>query len=241
MRSSDSRVAVKTNKTADRKKAVPNTGVVVAKPGKVRAEKSDYVLRGISYTVVTIFTIILIAALLMYDRSTGVFKRGVEAADAQQNTRVAFDRMVADLRMAGFDYDRDGFPSGAAGTTWAAGRAYGLNNIVVPTTANGFNYRATTAGTSHATDEPAWPTTIGDTVNDNGIVWETLAGSSQAQQPDEQIEYIPPTFGHSHDLHKAHEDEGTGDNPDPAAVGERGAASAFLMFVDQRHGHSAAR
>ena len=142
---------------------------------------------------VTIFTIILIAALLMYDRSTGVFKRGVEAADAQQNTRVAFDRMVADLRMAGFDYDRDGFPSGAAGTTWAAGRAYGLNVIVVPTTANGFNYRATTAGTSHATTEPTWPTTIGDTVNDNGIVWETVAGSSQAQQPDEQIEYAGPS------------------------------------------------
>src|SRR5688500_9455446 len=58
-----------------------------------------------------IFAILLIAALLVYDRSNRVFKSGVEAAEMQQNTRVAFDRMVADLRLAGFDFDRDGVPT----------------------------------------------------------------------------------------------------------------------------------
>ena len=60
---------------------------------------------------VAIFAIIFVAALLIYDRSNRVFKNGVESADLQQNTRVAFDKMVSDLRMAGFDHDRDGSPT----------------------------------------------------------------------------------------------------------------------------------
>lgn len=58
-----------------------------------------------------VFAILFIAALLVYDRSNRVFKSGVEAADMQQNTRVAFDKLVADVRLAGFDYDRDGVPT----------------------------------------------------------------------------------------------------------------------------------
>lgn len=58
-----------------------------------------------------IFAVIFIAALLIYDRSNRVFQTGVQSADLQQNTRIAFDKMVSDLRMTGFDYDRDGVPS----------------------------------------------------------------------------------------------------------------------------------
>lgn len=58
-----------------------------------------------------IFAIIFIAALLVYDRSNRVFQHGMQSADMQQNTRIAFDRMVADLRMTGFDFDRDGLPA----------------------------------------------------------------------------------------------------------------------------------
>lgn len=57
-----------------------------------------------------VFTLILVAGLLIYDRSNKVFKQGVESAELQQSTRVGFDKIVADLRMAGFDYDRDGVP-----------------------------------------------------------------------------------------------------------------------------------
>ena len=64
---------------------------------------------------ITLFVIIILAALLLYDRSNRVFKTGVEAADTQQNTRVAFDKIATDLRMAGYDYDRDGVPAGSSG------------------------------------------------------------------------------------------------------------------------------
>lgn len=57
-----------------------------------------------------IFVIIIVAALLVYDRSNKVFKTSVELADMQQNSRVGFDKLVADVRMAGFDFDRDGIP-----------------------------------------------------------------------------------------------------------------------------------
>jgi prepilin-type N-terminal cleavage/methylation domain-containing protein len=59
-----------------------------------------------------IFAIIMIAALTVYDRSNRVFKNSTEAADLQQSTRIAFDKLVSDLRMAGFDYNRGGIPSG---------------------------------------------------------------------------------------------------------------------------------
>jgi hypothetical protein len=53
---------------------------------------------------------------------------------------------------------------------WANAHVYGANDIVVPTTSNGFRFRATVAGTS-AAGEPVWPTTIGATVVDNGVTW----------------------------------------------------------------------
>lgn len=59
-----------------------------------------------------IFAIIMIAALTIYDRSNKVFKAGTEAADLQQSTRIGFDKLVSDLRMAGFDYNRGGDPTG---------------------------------------------------------------------------------------------------------------------------------
>jgi prepilin-type N-terminal cleavage/methylation domain-containing protein len=59
-----------------------------------------------------IFAIIMIAALTVYDRSNRVFKTGTEAADLQQSTRIGFDKLVSDLRMAGFDANRGGTPTG---------------------------------------------------------------------------------------------------------------------------------
>ncbi|MEK6373071.1 MAG: fibronectin type III domain-containing protein [Acidobacteriota bacterium] len=59
-----------------------------------------------------IFAIIMIAALAVYDKSNQVFKQSTEAADMQQSTRIGFDKLVADVRMAGFDYSRGGIPSG---------------------------------------------------------------------------------------------------------------------------------
>lgn len=73
--------------------------------------------RGFSLTevlvAVAVFVTIFIAALLVYDRANRIFKTSVESAEVQQTTRVAFDRLVAEVRMAGYDFDRDGYPIGA--------------------------------------------------------------------------------------------------------------------------------
>ncbi|HEV8435812.1 MAG TPA: prepilin-type N-terminal cleavage/methylation domain-containing protein [Thermoanaerobaculia bacterium] len=77
--------------------------------------------RGFTLTEVlvatAIFTIIMLAALLMYDRNNRVFKSGVQATDVQQNTRIGFDKLVSDLRIEGFDYNRNGDPSGTDDAT----------------------------------------------------------------------------------------------------------------------------
>ena len=63
-----------------------------------------------------IFAIIMLAALAVYDRSNQTFKQGTESADLQQSTRIGFDKLVSDVRMAGFDYSRGGIPT----ETWQA-------------------------------------------------------------------------------------------------------------------------
>jgi hypothetical protein len=65
------------------------------------------------------------------------------------------------------------------GTAWEAATAYALNAVVVPTIGkeNGWEYRCTVAGTSHATTEPTWPTAEGGTVVDNTVTWTCQLGS----------------------------------------------------------------
>jgi len=47
----------------------------------------------------------------------------------------------------------------------------GLGSVVKPSVYNGFRYAALTNGNS-ALIEPSWPTTIGATVSDGGMIWE---------------------------------------------------------------------
>lgn len=55
---------------------------------------------------------------------------------------------------------------------WEVATAYGLGAMIEPSTPNGFVYRATVAGTSHATTEPTWPIVgIGSTVTDGTVTW----------------------------------------------------------------------
>ncbi len=44
-----------------------------------------------------------------------------------------------------------------------------------PTTPNTYYYQATVAGTTHASVEPTWPTTIGNTVSDGTVTWTCMA------------------------------------------------------------------
>lgn len=59
---------------------------------------------------------------------------------------------------------------GTKAPAWQAGHPYSLTNYVKAVTFNGCRYECTTAGTSGGT-QPTWPTTPGQTVNDNGVVW----------------------------------------------------------------------
>jgi hypothetical protein len=61
--------------------------------------------------------------------------------------------------------------------TWTASTAYGVNERVVPQARNGYVYKVTTAGAS-STEQPAFPTVIGQTVTDGGVTWtcEAVAG-----------------------------------------------------------------
>ncbi len=166
---------------------------------RTRSASSGYSLAEV-LVAAAIFTIVIVAALMIYDQSNRVFKRGVETADLQQNVRVAFDKLVGDLRMTGYDFDRDGIPTGSAGFVWQASRGYALGDLVTPTIANGFTYRldsvtggpGVTTCTSNGTP-PTWSTTIDAIVNDNSCRWRTLAAVNQYQQPDEQIEFAGPT------------------------------------------------
>lgn len=57
------------------------------------------------------------------------------------------------------------------GPTVARNTAYTVGYRVIPATPNGYAYDCTTAGTSHATNEPTWPTVVGKTVTDGTVVW----------------------------------------------------------------------
>jgi len=156
--------------------------------------------RGFSLAEVMVATailvVILVGILTLYDRANKVFKSGNEAAELQQNVRIAYDRMIADIRMAGFDYKRGGplMPSQTA-AAWASARTYSAGTLVTPTPPNGHTYRATNAGTSGAS-QPSWPTAVGATVIESGatppITWQENGGAVY-EQPDEQIEYAGAT------------------------------------------------
>lgn len=62
-------------------------------------------------------------------------------------------------------------------TDWVAATANVVGDRVEPTTPNGYVYECTTAGTTHASVEPTWPTTgIGtSTVSDGTVVWTLLS------------------------------------------------------------------
>lgn len=56
----------------------------------------------------TIFAIAVGVAFVLYNAAQSSYKEGEQFTEQQQNTRVAFDRIVSELRMAGFNYNPDG-------------------------------------------------------------------------------------------------------------------------------------
>lgn len=58
---------------------------------------------------------------------------------------------------------------------WVVNTAYALGQQVVPTILNGYVYEVVAAGTSHASTQPTWPTTIGATVTDGTVTWRNVS------------------------------------------------------------------
>lgn len=138
---------------------------------------------------VAIFAVVMIVALLLYDQSNRVFKQANEAAEMQQNTRVAFEKVVSDLRMAGFDYKRAGTPKAGVPQPWTKDTDYSMGTYVTPDAPNGHVYRATKSGKSGAL-APTWKTTpVGVLIPDNTTEWQE-SGAPVYEQPDEQIEFV---------------------------------------------------
>jgi subtilisin family serine protease len=66
---------------------------------------------------------------------------------------------------------------------WQASVAHVVGDHVIPTgTQTGLRYRCTTAGTS-GTSEPTFPTTLGQTVADGGVVWEAVGALVHELKP----------------------------------------------------------
>ncbi len=64
-------------------------------------------------------------------------------------------------------------------TAWVANHAYVVNDYVKKVASNGYAYKCTIAGTSHAATEPVWTTTIGETQPVDGTVtWECVGADN---------------------------------------------------------------
>ncbi len=151
-----------------------------------RRSERGFTLAEIMVTT-AIFAVIMIAALAVYDKSNRIYKSSTEAADLQQSTRIAFDKLVSDLRIAGFDYNRGGTPNVVNAPAWAISTFYPINSQV--DVGNGLLYTCVQAGTS-AASAPSWSTTLGGTTTDGTVKWVTASNGVQYAQQDEQLEYV---------------------------------------------------
>ena len=69
--------------------------------------------------------------------------------------------------------------------TSARNTAYAVGDVIKPTTYASHSYKCTTAGTSHASVEPTWTTTNGNTTTDGTAVftcWDTRTYQVKAPQ-----------------------------------------------------------
>ncbi|HEX6642231.1 MAG TPA: fibronectin type III domain-containing protein [Thermoanaerobaculia bacterium] len=145
---------------------------------RTRRSQSGFSLAEV-FVATAIFAVIFIAALLVYDRSNKIFKSGVEAADMQQNTRVAFDKLVSDTRLAGFDFDRDGTPT-AAGESQQPDEQIEYAGRSALTIRGNFNYNGPENGRIAALESPNSQFPIVTTGNDEIVTYALVPDNPSA-------------------------------------------------------------
>ena len=98
----------------------------------------------------------------------------------------------SDAAITGKDFEQyqciysRGYNTGVSRSAWVANTAYAVDDIVKPTTANGYQYRCTVAGTSHTTTEPTWGTALGVTQTDgviSPVTWEMDGNTGDEYAP----------------------------------------------------------
>lgn len=67
--------------------------------------------------------------------------------------------------------------------TWSPGIIAALNQVIAPTSPNGFVYQATAGGTT-GTSEPTWPLTAGLTVVDGTVTWTAVTATAITWQAE---------------------------------------------------------
>lgn len=66
---------------------------------------------------------------------------------------------------------------------WQSNHAYSVGATIEPTTPNGLKYRCTSAGTSHTSTEPTWPTSgIGSTISDGTCLWALIGARHEVTE-----------------------------------------------------------
>lgn len=113
-----------------------------------------------------ISSVVLLALYLMYDINQVTFIKGEQQADLQQNARIAMDRIVRELRLAGFDPQ-----------TPPVGCATAINSATA--TSVSFIADVTSDGTTEKieyTNPPCIPNCAIDPPKIRREQWESLAG-----------------------------------------------------------------
>jgi prepilin-type N-terminal cleavage/methylation domain-containing protein len=123
------------------------------------------------FTLIEVIITIVMAAILavmMFTYSNMSFIRG--ASSLTQTTKTfALQKVMENIFIEHrLNYSSPGL------SAWQASHAYAAGNKVFPTDAkkNGRYYLCVTPGTSASTEPATWPTTIGGTVANGGVVWQ---------------------------------------------------------------------
>jgi prepilin-type N-terminal cleavage/methylation domain-containing protein len=116
--------------------------------------------------IITLVVVAIVAAMMVAYFGTSITKSSLPISRLQAAGKLnqIMEKITADYNNAPATWS----PS----TDYTAPTSPAAPTVILPTAANrnGYQYICTTGGTS-GTTEPAWPTTVGATVADGGVIW----------------------------------------------------------------------